>query len=197
MLAERKQFEQAQAYYFRAVNAEPENFDFRVQFANGLMRLDDFEAAAAQYAEALRLQPEHANTRYGHAVALTLGGKCAEAMQTIERGVQANPRVALTLNARARLYATCPNASAAQRKLALEDALLLYDQRPNGEYAETVAMAMAANGRFEEAMDYQGQAIFEAIKNNETASQAGMRANMQRYEAESAASTAWPELVSR
>ncbi|NNF51610.1 MAG: tetratricopeptide repeat protein [Gammaproteobacteria bacterium] len=197
LLAERRQFKEAQAFYFRAVNAEPENFEFRVQFANGLMRLNDFEAAAQQYAEALRLEPENASTRYGHAVALTLGGNCAAALQTIERGVQANPRVALTLNARARLYATCPDANESQRRLALEDAQLLYDQRPNGNHAETVAMAMAANGRFDEAMDYQGQAIFEAIKNGDTAAQQGMRENMQRYEARSLASAAWPELVSQ
>lgn len=197
LLTERKQFKEAQAYYFRAVNAEPDNFGFRVQFAEGLMRLGEFEAAAMQYSKALELQSENASAHYGHAVALALSGACYEAMQTIERAVQANPRVALTLNARARLFATCPRASEAERRLALEDALVLYDQRPNGEHAETVAMALAANGRFEEAMDYQGQAIFEAIKSGDLASQQSMRENMQRYEAKSVASAAWPDLVTK
>lgn len=195
LLASEKRLEEAQAHYFRAVNAEPGNIDFRLQFANGLMRLGDYEAASRQYAEAVASQPSHLNARYGHAVSLSASGRCEEAIRTIEHGVEVNPRVALTLNARARLYATCPGANDAQRKLALDDALLLYDQRPDGQFAETVAMAMAANGRFAEAMDYQGQAIFEAIKAGDTASQAALRANMQRYEAMMAADTAWPELV--
>lgn len=194
MLAESGQFEEAQAYYFRAVNAQPDNFDFRLQFANGLMRLGDYAAAATQYEEALRLQPEHLNARYGHAVALAVGGNCADAIRTIERGVRASPRVAHTLEARARLYATCPSAGQAEQQRALQDALLLYEQRPDGGHAETVAMALAANGRFDEAMEYQGQAIFEAIKAGDAARQAALRANMQRYEARQVASTAWPTL---
>lgn len=191
ILAEAQRFEEAQGYYFRAVTAEPDNFDFRLQFANGLMRLNDFQAAAKQYSEALQRQPEDFNARYGHAVALAASGRCSEAVTTIERGVKANPRVALTLDARARLYATCPSASETERRLALDDALVLYDQRPDGGFAETVAMAMAANGRYEEAMDYQGQAIFEAIRSGDQASQADLRTNMRRFEAGLPAAAPW------
>lgn len=191
ILAEAEQFEEAQAYYFRAVTAEPDNFEFRLQFANGLMRLADFEAAARQYAEALQRRPNDFQAHYGRAVALAASGQCEEAITTVESGVESNPRVATMLDARARLYATCPGADENERRVALEDALLLYDQRPDAGFAETVAMAMAANGRFEEAMDYQGQAIFEAIKTGDRSSLAVLRGNMQRFEANLPAEAAW------
>lgn len=191
MLAEQGQFDKAHGYYFRAVSAEPGNIEFRQQFANGLMRLGDYDAAVRQYAEAISMQPRHLPVRYSHSVALVQAGRCAEALDAIASAVEINPRVALMLNARARIFATCPAAGEEQRLQALDDAMLLYQERPDATHSETLAMAMAANGRFEEAMEYQGQAIFEALKAGDTESQVALRANMQRYEAMLMPDMAW------
>lgn len=191
LLAEQGKFDEAQGFYFRAVSAEPGNIEFKRQFANGLMRLGDYDAAIRQYAEAIEMQPRDLRARYSQSVALVLADRCAQAMTVISEAVELNPRVALMLNARARIYATCPSATDAQRQQALEDATLLYEERPDRTHSETLAMALAANGRFEEAMDLQGQAIFEAIKSGDTSSQAILRENMQRYEAMLMPDAAW------
>lgn len=193
LLAERGQFDEAQAYYFRAVTSQPGNLDFRRQFANGLMRLGDYEAAIKQYAEAIDMQPRDLRARYSQSVALVLAGRCEQAMEAIGSAVELNPRVAVTLNARARIYATCPAADATERQQALEDASMLYQERPDATHSETLAMALAANGRFEEAMDLQGQAIFEAIKAGDTRSQEVLKENMQRYEAMLVPEKAWAQ----
>ena len=52
-------------------------------------------------------------------------------------------------------------------------------------------MAKAANGRFEEAVDYQALAIFEAAKTGRTDAQTELRANMQRYQEEKPAARAF------
>lgn len=191
LLAEAGDHEAAQAYYFRAVSAEAGNVEYRQQFANGLMRLGDYDAAVRQYAEASSMRPDRLDLRYAHAVSLTMAGRCGAAISVIDDAVNINAKVALILNARARIFATCPAASEAQRAIALEDSIRLYDERPDADHSETVAMAMAANGRFDEAMEFQGQAIFEAIKAGDMDSQESLRANMQRYEAMLSADKPW------
>ena len=56
---------------------------------------------------------------------------------------------------------------------ALDAAEARYGASPGRDEAETLAMACAANGRFEDAVDFQTQAIFEALKEGALTLQAG------------------------
>ena len=52
-------------------------------------------------------------------------------------------------------------------------------------------MAAAANGRFDDAVDFQAQAMFEAVKAERRAETDWMQANMKRYQNKERALEAW------
>jgi len=54
-------------------------------------------------------------------------------------------------------------------------------------------MALAANARAREAMDYEAEAIFDATKRGDTPSLAGRRAWLKQFERGQAVSRPWPE----
>jgi hypothetical protein len=96
------------------------------------------------------------------------------------------------IQTRARTFATCPAATAEQKQIALMDARALYELRPNLAHAETLAMAEAALGNFQDAADYQAQAMFESFKSGGPERYPGLQDNMERYRDEQPAEKAWP-----
>jgi tetratricopeptide (TPR) repeat protein len=120
------------------------------------------------------------------------GGHCDWARQVLERALAMNPGDGQVMTALARAYSTCTDATDEQRKQALDAATAMYERSPDGATAETLAMASAANGRFEDAVDLQAQAMFEALKRGDEGEMAWLRGNMARYEAGQSASAAWP-----
>ena len=67
----------------------------------------------------------------------------------------------------------------------------MYDTSPDRETSETLAMASAANGLFDEAIGAQTQAIFEAVKRGDDDQVPWMRENLRRYESGQAAVAPW------
>ena len=80
-----------------------------------------------------------------------------------------------------------------QRQQALTAATAMYEREPDGDSAETLAMAAAANGHFQDAVDLQAQAMFEALRIGDQNQLAWLRENMTRYEAGQPANAAWPQ----
>ena len=61
------------------------------------------------------------------------------------------------------------------------------------EMAVTLAMALAANGEFAEAVEYQAEAMFEAIREQDTARKDILYGDMQRYQQKKRALKTWPD----
>ena len=76
--------------------------------------------------------------------------------------------------------------------MALDYAKSLYQQRPDAGHAEAYAMAIAANGKPKEAVDYQAQVIFEAVKARDEAAAARGRTLLALYDSGKAATSPWP-----
>jgi enoyl-CoA hydratase/carnithine racemase len=68
------------------------------------------------------------------------------------------------LIALARMRATCLEAGEDALEEALEWAVAMYEAAPDMETAATRAMVHAARGEFDDAVDFQSQAMFEALK---------------------------------
>ena len=69
--------------------------------------------------------------------------------------------------------------------------MCMYDTSPDQNTSETLAMASAANGLFEEAVAAQTQAIFEAVKQGNEDQLPWMRENLRRYESGQPAAAPW------
>jgi hypothetical protein len=127
-------------------------------------------------------------------LSLYAAGDCPRAVTSMALAARSAPEDATVAEALARIFATCPMESDANRQVALAVAGRLYDEDPTQWHAETLAMVAAANGLFEDAVDFQTQAIFEAVKAGAEESRlATLRGNLERYESGQPAQRAWPE----
>ena len=105
---------------------------------------------------------------------------------------EADPGMAKVIQALARIYATCLDATDEQRKVAIEYARVLYNGEPSLETSETLAMTLAAGRLFDDAIDFQTQAIFEALKTGSLEAQPQLQENMERYRNQQPAVLPWP-----
>ncbi len=92
---------------------------------------------------------------------------------------QADPMI---LSAIARIRSSCRRSDEAGLDEALEWAELIYDNEPDVESAATLAMVHAARGEFDDAVDFQAQAMFEALRDGSLDFRADLRENMERYQ---------------
>ncbi|MGY6587739.1 MAG: tetratricopeptide repeat protein [Wenzhouxiangella sp.] len=92
---------------------------------------------------------------------------------------QADPMV---LSAIARIRSSCRRADEAGLDEALEWAEVIYDNEPDVESAATLAMVHAARGEFDDAVDFQAQAMFEALRDGSLDYRRDLRENMERYQ---------------
>lgn len=159
--------------------------------ANALMRERDFVAAAQQYALAAARDDKSAEIRYREGVAWMASGDCARSETALLASYDLEPTALRVVQAISRLYATCP-VDEQKRELALQYAQRLYNAQPVLETAETLAMVLAANGKFEDAADFQRQAIFEALKSGRAQTDASLGENLERYVNKQLSERAWP-----
>lgn len=178
--------DQALAAYRKTLELDPDHDRAEeamayVTLASG--QIDQARAAFDRLAEAEEDLVRVAHFRYWRAIAELAAGDCDGALQSLEEAYALTDRYeAAVLTALARVRATCGQATGADLDQAVEWATLLYDNRPGLETAATLAMAMAAAGRFEDAVDYQAQAMFEALKTDgDLEKHPELQANMDRY----------------
>lgn len=164
----------------------------RIFLANTLMQQQRYAEAAAHYDAVAAQEGAGAEVRYRAALAHIAAGDCAAAEPLLLAAYEAQPGEPLIVQALARIYATCIEANQQQLDAALRYAEALYGGYPGLETSETLAMTMAAHERYQDAVDFQAQAIFEALKAGTIDSQPHLQENMERYKAGQRASEPWP-----
>ena len=127
------------------------------------------------------------------AAALALSGRCADALREVNQSLRANARDGGQMQVFVRLAATCSQASAEERQMAVDYGQALYKQRPDRAHSEALAMALAATGKAKDAVDYQAQAMFDAIKADDQSALAYLKPVLERYKAGQRAAQAWPQ----
>ncbi len=124
------------------------------------------------------------SARYGFwaALAMLAAGECGRGENALEELSVRFPTDGDVLGALARVRATCGAASAEGLEEALQWAESVYQIAPTADNSATLAMVFAALGRFDDAVDLQAQARFEALKSGRLESRADLRADMERYQ---------------
>ncbi|MGD8978127.1 MAG: tetratricopeptide repeat protein [Gammaproteobacteria bacterium] len=182
---------QAEDHYRKALEAEPQLVEPRLLLANSLMRRQEFSEAGEHYGQIAHQLPRDTEVMYLLGMAWLGSGDCKWAHPVLARGLAINPGDGQILVALARAYSICEDATEEQLRQALETATVMYTKAPSQLTAETLAMASAANGRFDDAVDFQAQAMFEALKTDRKADMTWMQDNMARYQAGQRAAQAW------
>ncbi|MFK8015298.1 MAG: tetratricopeptide repeat protein [Gammaproteobacteria bacterium] len=175
-----------------ALELDPDAVATRVFLANARMRQGQYADAAVQYGMAGARDEKNAELRFRQGIAWIAAQRCDRAETALLAGYELEERAVRIVQAIARLYATC-DVDSAKRKTALAYAQLLYNAQPTLETAETLAMVLAANGEFEDAADFQRQAIFEGLKTGRAQSDPSLSENLELYVGGQQTRRAWPE----
>lgn len=151
--------ETAVSHLREAVRLAPDQGDVHLALGRVLAARGDHEGAAHSYGLALGVDPSDLDAHLALAEALIRAGRHRDALERLEEGMarfHRDPRVADLL---ARLLATSSKETVRDGERALELARGAFDAQQSARHAETVAMAQAELGRFEEAVDWQRRAI--------------------------------------
>lgn len=157
-------FDEAAGAFGRALELSPGDPAVLLRRGLALSRAGHPAEAVTAYRQALSLAPDAAPAWRGLAEALLATGRPAQARQVLEEGLAHQPQDGDLTHLLARLLATAPTADLRDGPRALELALAVFRAQPTIEHAETVAMALAETGRFDEATDWQRRALAEATR---------------------------------
>jgi len=182
----------ARTYYQRAVQADPNLADARLLLGNSLMRNGDYAQAAEQYRRLVAIAPSNDNADARVAAALFAAGKCSDALADLNSKLLKRTQDGDLMQVFVRVTSTCPAANETERGMALDYAKALYKQRPDAGDSSALALAQAANGKFEDAQKTQAEAIFQAVRAGNGEAAKLYRDTMQQFAAKQVPDRPWP-----
>ncbi len=174
----------AEQGYRRALALDPDFAGVGEALAFVTLARREFSQAAAEFARLADAASaaDAQRLRYWEALAFLGAGQCADGVQRLEAlragAEEFDPQVMAAL---ARARSSCLAADEASLSEAFSWAELVYQDSPGMETAATLAMVYAAMGLFDDAIDLQAQAMFEALKAGGLEARSDLSADMTRY----------------
>jgi tetratricopeptide (TPR) repeat protein len=191
MLAGKGENDEALTHFRQAVAGDPQQFDAHLGLARLAMKTGKHPLAVTHYALAVKIDPRHIASREGRVVALAKMGKYAEATDSLSKSLKVFPQSMPLTHAAARLWATCPDERFRDGAKALELANALFGRQRSLEHAETLAMALAETGNYEDAKKWQSRAIELAPRHNRSDALPRLKRNLALYESGKPCRTPW------
>jgi tetratricopeptide (TPR) repeat protein len=189
----RKTYAKALQHYQQAVELDPgfENAHFNA--ANLLMRLGNMAEAGQHYRRVNELNPSHGFARFMQAMTLVRLGRYQAAQTLLETSHQALPEDIDITHALARLLAASPQSTAAggRRALQLLQDVFKSQNEVAFEHFETLAMALAKSGQFQQALNVQNGVMEEVRRAGRGDLAALLEENLNRYRRGQACRTPW------
>jgi tetratricopeptide (TPR) repeat protein len=171
----------AEAEYRTVLEQHPRHPAAHALLAHLLRLRSDFDGAVDHYETALEIDPRNESARFWRAWTLYLRGDPAAALAALEGDLEVLPGKPMLLSLQARLRSrgeANPREAAAAEQIAAR----LFQASANAFYAETLAMALAAGGRYQEAIRHQLAAL-DAARAAGVADTSVMEARLADYRA--------------
>jgi tetratricopeptide (TPR) repeat protein len=130
-------------------------------FARELARRGDFAPAAERFVRLVELSPDDPQAHLGRGMTLVLAGSYRSAREALEASLERLPNHPALADLLARLLATCPDAGVRDGARAVVLAQRVVATEPGLDHQETLAMALAEAGRWEEAVALQRRVLAE------------------------------------
>ena len=177
------------AHVQSAVQLDPDLTEAHALLGRLLAQRGQYTEAARHLARAISRDPANAEWHRDRAMALVLGRRYAAARAALTSGVGALERTNPASSSAAadhlrillsRLLSTCPDAQVRDGRESLAIARQLMAEEPSLDRAETMAMALAETGDFEQAAAMQRQVLTE-IERRGGEPTAGQRRRLEAY----------------
>ena len=166
----------ARGHFETAVALDARSAEAQRALGEDLAREGRFAEAATALARAVELEPENERGQFSHAMALLLGESYAGALAALEDALRELPQNVALRHLLARLLATCPDDAVRDGARALSLAREVVAADLDLDHVETLAMAFAESGLWDDAVSTQREVIAQA----ERLGAAGGRAHQQR-----------------
>ena len=175
--------ERAVEEYRTALALDPDLVAARFDLAAALSLLGQYRESAGIFRRIVETDPGNIRARVGEAAALESEGNWLEAHRRLEEGSQAIPESVELLESLARLLASAGDPEARDGERAVELARLTLRAGPSPVRLETLAMALAEAGSFDDAVRVQQDLIRNLAWEGRADEFPGLEANLARYRA--------------
>ncbi len=186
-------YQAAVASYRQAIELDSGELDAHYELATVLGHLGHFDEALDEFAVVIDAAPRHSRARRGEITALVLLERWGKAREQLNQALRVLPRDRQLAHVQARLLASAPDPRVRSGALAVEVASRVFEARREPASAETLAMAFAEAGRFDQALELQRQLVAAAEQAGARAESARLREMLAAYESGRAWRAASPD----
>lgn len=167
-------------HYQEAVALQPDLTEAHASLGMLLGREGRFLDAANEFAAVVEHEPQRLDAHMGQAMALVLGSYDAEARRRLEASLEAHPGDVELSQLLARVLAASTEPQVRDGARSLQLARTVMQRAQTVEHAQTVAMALAELGRFDEAVALQRQVVAQLGGSESGAAAARRRLELYR-----------------
>jgi predicted Zn-dependent protease len=182
----------ARRAYEQAVRIDPKLGEARRMLGSLLLRTGSHSEAIAQYRALVQLDLRNPEAWMQLVAADAAAGRCADALRDVSDVLAKDAGNTFVLQLFVRLASTCPAANPNERRGALEYGAKLYAQDPSAPVSEAYALALAANGRWDDAVKIQQAGMFVRVRNGLKGALTGYREVLQQLKAHKLPNLPWP-----
>lgn len=182
----------ARRAYEEAVVLDPKAGDARSLLGDLLLRTGHPDEAATHYRVVVQQDLTRPEPWMRLVAAYVEGGRCAMALRDVSDVLAADAGNTFVLQLFVRLASTCRAASAQERKGALEYGSKLHADAANAQNGEALALALAANGKWDDAVKTQQAAMFVLVRNGLKGALTPYREVLTRLQAKQLPDRPWP-----
>jgi tetratricopeptide (TPR) repeat protein len=182
----------AQRAYEEAVRLDPKLAEAHALLGSLLMRIGRNEDAITQYRAMVQQDLRNPEAWMQLIAADAVAGRCAAALRDVSDVLAKDAGNKFVLQLFVRLASTCPAASADQRRGALEYGRKLYAEAESAQAGEAYALALAANGKWDDAVKIQQAAMFVLVRNGLKGALTPYREVLKQLQAHKLPDLPWP-----
>jgi tetratricopeptide (TPR) repeat protein len=155
----------AEKAYKQAIEVAPKFDNARTALATLYLRGKRYDDAIAQYRVMLKANPKDGEAWTRLVAVNAIAGRCADSLKSLDEALRGAPNEGFLLQLFVRSASTCPAASAQEKRMALDYGFKLYRATNVPPISEAYALALAANGQWDDAVKTEEGVMFMALRN--------------------------------
>ncbi len=185
--ASQRRFSDAIEHYREALSHNPSFAAAHNDLGTALAGMRDLDAAIGHWRRALEIDPRQLGARYNLSLALVQRGEHREAVERLEKGMAIAPNSSRLVSLLAWELATAPDAGLRDPARAEQLARRVYDAfSGQPQMGDVLAAALAAQGRFDEAVTVAEGALAEARRLGQGPLEAQISLRLKLYQRQQA-----------